>query len=70
MSDDEGYLSHLKKSFFVGYNELWDDDFFVIKGEKLDTLSLIDRINLYFKGNPNIPFADEEKVWLNAPVRL
>ncbi len=54
----------LKKSFFVGYNELWDDDFFGIKGEKLDTLSLIDRINLYFKGNPNIPFTDEEKVWV------
>ena len=54
----------LKKSFFVGYNELWDDDFFGVKGEKLDTLSLIDRINLYFKGNPNIPFTDEEKVWV------
>ncbi|WDS60919.1 peptidase [Synechococcus phage S-BM1] len=55
----------LRKSFFEGYNELWDADFFGVKNDDPKTLSLIDRINLYFKGNPNIPFADEEMVWIN-----
>ena len=55
----------LRKSFFVGYRELWEHDFFGVKNDDPNTLSLIDRINLYFKGNPNIPFADEEMVWVN-----
>ena len=55
----------LRKSFFEGYKELWDRDFFGVKNDDPHTLSLIDRINLYFKGNPNIPFADEEMVWVN-----
>ena len=40
-------------------------DFFGVKGDEIDSLSLIDRINLYFKGNPNINFSDEEMVWVN-----
>ena len=55
----------LRRSFFVGYRELWEQDFFGVKNDDPNTLSLIDRINLYFKGNPNIPFADEEMVWVN-----
>ena len=55
----------LRRSFFEGYKELWDRDFFGVKDDDPETLSLIDRINLYFKGNPNIPFADEEMVWIN-----
>ena len=39
----------LRKSFFDGYKELWDKDFFGVKHEDHETLSLIDRINLYFK---------------------
>jgi hypothetical protein len=54
----------LRRSFFVGYRELWEQDFFGVKNDDPKTLSLIDRINLYFKGNPNIPFADEEIVWV------
>ena len=54
----------LRRSFFVGYQELWEQDFFGVKGDDPQSLSLIDRINLYFKGNPNIPFADEEIVWV------
>ena len=54
----------LRRSFFEGYKELWDADFFGVKNDDPQTLSLIDRINLYFKGNPNIPFADEELVWV------
>ena len=55
----------LRRSFFEGYKELWDRDFFGVKNDDPQTLSLIDRINLYFKGNFNIPFADEELVWVN-----
>ena len=54
----------LRKSFFDGYSELWNDDFFGVKHEDLETLPLIDRINLYFKGNASMPFSEEEKVWV------
>ena len=56
----------LRKSFFKGYKELWDDDFFGVKGEELDKLPLIDRINLYYKGNTAIPFADDEMQFVDA----
>ena len=55
----------LRKSFFDGYRELWEQDFFGVKNDDLASLSLIDRINLYFKGNPDIPFADEELIWVD-----
>ena len=54
----------LRKSFFEGYKQLWDMDFFGVKGDDVETISLIDRINLYFKGNPQMPFSDEEMVWV------
>lgn len=54
----------LRKSFFEGYKQLWDMDFFGVKDDDISTLSLIDRINLYFKGNPEVPFADDEMVWV------
>jgi hypothetical protein len=54
----------LRKSFFEGYKELWDMDFFGVKHDDQSKLALIDRINLYFKGNASIPFSDEEKVWV------
>ena len=56
----------LRKSFFKGYKELWDDDFFGVKGEELDKLPLIDRINLYYKGNTAIPFDDDEMQFVDA----
>lgn len=55
----------LRKSFYQGYRELWERDFFGVKDENIKTISLIDRINLYFKGNANIPFSDEEMVWVD-----
>ena len=54
----------LRKSFFDGYRELWDRDFFGVKHTDIDTLPFIDRINLYFKGNNSISFNDEEQVWV------
>tara|TARA_A100001234_G_C12633964_1_gene389385 strand:- start:69 stop:2204 length:2136 start_codon:yes stop_codon:yes gene_type:complete len=55
----------LKRSFFEGYKELWDDDFFGVRDEEIANLPLIDRINLYFKGNPEVPFGEDEMVWVD-----
>jgi hypothetical protein len=37
------------KSFYAGYKELADDDFFQIKDDNLETYNLADRANLWFK---------------------
>jgi len=39
----------LSKSFFNGYKELVDEDFFEIKYQKIDKMNLADRANLWFK---------------------
>ncbi len=39
----------LAKTFFNGYKELADDDFFQIKEDNLETYNLADRANLWFK---------------------
>ena len=54
----------LRKSFFEGYKQLWDMDFFGVKGDDVETISLIDRINLYFKGNRSMPFEEDENIWV------
>lgn len=52
----------LARSFYYGYKQLNDDDFFSLKEEDISKFSLIDRINLQFKvGNyVNIPFEKNE----------
>lgn len=62
----------LAKTFFAGYNELNNDDFFSTKDEDLDKLSFIDRINLYFKIGAfhNIAFSDEENEFLTRISKL
>ena len=58
----------LSKTFYTGYHELSDSDFFQIAGRDLDTFNFADRVNLYFKiGNYNdIPFKnDREKELLS-----
>ena len=52
----------LSKSFFAGYKELSDDDFFCIADEDVSSMNLADRVNLYFKiGNfVDVPFTEEE----------
>ena len=57
----------LARSFYRGYTELNDQDFFEIKSIDVNTLKFIDRINLHFKlGSVNsgtfINFTTEEKV--------
>ena len=56
----------LSRTFFKGYNELNDDDFFSTKEEDLNQLPLIDRINLYFKIGAfhNIAFTDDEDTFV------
>jgi len=39
----------LSKTFYYGYQELNDNDFFEINGVDIDKMNLADRINLYFK---------------------
>ena len=60
----------LSKSFFRGYTELDEKDFFEIQGKDLSKMALIDRINVHFKcgvfGNRTIvPFEREELQWVN-----
>jgi len=51
-----------RRAFTEGYLDLIEKDFFGIKGVDLNTLNLIDRINLYFKGGfvHDIEFTEEE----------
>lgn len=53
----------LKKTFFNGYKELNDENFFSISGKEVNEYNLADRINLHFKvGNfVSIDFSEEEK---------
>ena len=57
----------LAKTFYRGYNELADDDFFEIDGKDVDTLNLADRVNLYFKIGSfvNISFSPTETPIVN-----
>jgi hypothetical protein len=55
----------LRRTFFDGYRELWHKDFFGVVDEDINELSFIDRINLYFKGNSELEFTEEENVWIN-----
>ena len=56
----------LSKTFFKGYSELSDEDFFCLEGEDIGKMTLADRANLYFKiGNYiDIPFFnfDESRI--------
>ena len=50
----------LCKSFFRGYWELHEQDFFEVQGLEVGDISLIDRINLYYKGNKEVESEEEE----------
>ncbi len=58
----------LNKTFYNGYSELNDQDFFSIADENLDSFNLADRVNLYYKiGNfININFTPEEDEIVSA----
>ena len=54
----------LNKTFYNGYKELSEQDFFEIEGEDISKMNLADRINLYYKIGlfVDVPFTDEELV--------
>ena len=53
----------LSKTFYRGYDELADEDFFALENEDISSMNLADRANLYFKiGNyVTIPFHNSEE---------
>ena len=53
----------IAKTFYRGYNELNEKDFFEIENEDLTTFNLADRANLYFKVGSwvDLDFSDTEK---------
>jgi len=57
----------LVKSFFSGYRELFERDFFGVKDVDVNTLPLIDRINLHFKVGTylNIRFSETEQSFVD-----
>ena len=58
------------KTFYRGYEQLSDQDFFGIDDEDVDSMSFMDRINLYTKiGNfVNINFTEKEKKLLSQKL--
>ena len=57
----------LAKTFYRGYNELSDNDFFEIDDKDVNLLNLADRVNLYFKIGSfvNISFSPTETPIVN-----
>jgi hypothetical protein len=55
-----------RKSFFIGYKSLNDRDFFGVRNANVNSLVLIDRINLYYKVGYNcgVKFTDQERKFL------
>ena len=56
----------LVRSFYAGYRELFEKDFFGVAQRDIGTLGLIDRINLHFKigGLLGVPFSDTEQQYI------
>lgn len=57
-------FSGLPKTFYRGYKELYDEDFFGVADDNLDTLQIADRVNLHFKVGRflMVKFTPEEQV--------
>ena len=53
----------IAKSFYRGYSEMHEEDFFELDGEDIDSFTLADRANLYFKIGAflDLSFSDAEK---------
>ena len=52
----------MSQTFFNGYKQLSDQDFFELSENDIEEMGLPDRINLNYKiGNfENVPFSDDE----------
>lgn len=56
--------------FNRGYAELGAKNFFDVEGEDISKLTVIDRINLFFKKQKGVTFSDEEKVFVKKTNEL
>ena len=56
--------------FKKGYVALAARDFFGIANEGVNSCNLIDRINLFFKGQDGVEFSDEEKIFVDRADKL
>ena len=45
-----------RRNYVIGYKDLFDRDFFGLKGRDVNSMSFIDRMNVYFKGGFGILF--------------
>ena len=56
----------IRKNFFAGYQELFNNNFFGVKDYDISKLRLIDRINLHYKVGSLLaaPFSDDERKYL------
>jgi hypothetical protein len=52
------------KIFNKSYQELINSNFFETVGKDISNYNLIDRINLHYKHHTDVPFADNEMVWV------
>ena len=57
----------LSKSFYQGYKEMSDNDFFELDGQDLSKMNLADRINLHCKIGTfvQIPFSEKEREYVD-----
>ena len=57
----------LRNSFYRGYNELTEKNFFGTSGINLNDMNFIDRVNIYFKAGvtTGIKFNDKERLLVN-----
>ena len=57
----------LSKTFYKGYQELHDEDFFSVEDEDMSAMSLIDRLNLHYKIGAyyRIPFSSDEQIFVD-----
>lgn len=60
-----------RKSFFAGYKQLLERDFFSLKGKDVNAMLFVDRANLYFKGGLTlgVKFSPEEKAIIDKIER-
>ena len=63
----KGKFPGIRPSFFKGYKNLFDRDFFGVKDKNLATLPLIDRINLHYKlgSMVNVSFNGDEQYFID-----
>lgn len=61
-----------RKVFYSAYKQLVERDFFKLKGRNINNMSLIDRINLYFKCGYSIgaKFSDDEKIFVDKVEKV